>query len=78
MQCFLRENDSFTVGSVQINVLKVHHDSVRLGITDPNSSPSYREELLYISDDDGGADEFDEQYEPMAIGDYSPLATSFL
>lgn len=38
-------------GTVQVNVLEVQGDCVRLAIVDPDASPSYREEVLYISSD---------------------------
>ena len=34
--------------NVQVNVLEVQADHVRLAIIDPDASPSYREEVLYI------------------------------
>lgn len=53
MRCYLRaENQSLTVGSVQIDVLEVRSDSVRLGINDPGATPNYREEILYLGSDD--------------------------
>ncbi len=84
MQCFLSENDCLTVGSVQISVLKVQHDSVTLGITDPNASPSYREEKLYLPNDDddhdeddyGDDDQMDEALNPILMENFSPFATS--
>lgn len=38
--------------SVQINVLEVQAGCVRLAIVDPDASPSYREEVLYLPSDD--------------------------
>lgn len=59
MQYSLSINDSLQVGSVQINVLEVWHDSVKLAINDPGAFPSYREVILHVnSDDDGAEDEF--------------------
>ncbi len=78
MQCFLSENDCLTVGLVQISVLKIRHDSIKLGITDPNASPSYREEMLYIRNDDSDTDETDEVFEPIGIEEFSPFAISVL
>ena len=72
MRCFLRaENEGLTVGSVQINVLEVRHDSVLLGIHDPDSSPSYREEVLYIQSDE---DDADLAFEPLQFEEISPFA----
>ena len=47
MQCLLSVDECVTIGSVQINVLEVWHDSVKLGINDPNASPRYREEVVH-------------------------------
>ena len=72
MRCFVRaENEGLTVGSVQINVLEVRHESVTLGIHDPHSSPSYREEVLYIHSDDEDADL---AFEPLHFEEVSPFA----
>ena len=74
MRCFvLAENEGLTVGSVQINVLEVRHDSVKLGIHDPHSSPSYREEVLYIHSDDEG-DDAEVAFEPVPFEEFSPFA----
>ena len=72
MRCFVRaENEGLTVGSVQINVLEVRHDSVKLGIHDPHSSPSYREEVLYIQSDD---EESDQAFEPLQFQEVRSFA----
>ena len=42
--------------TVQVNVLDVQGDCVRLAIIDPDASPSYREEVLYLSSDDNDCD----------------------
>jgi carbon storage regulator CsrA len=34
--------------SLQINVLEVQSNCVRLAIIDPDASPTYREEMLYL------------------------------
>ncbi len=34
--------------NVQVNVLEVQDDCVRLAIIDPDASPTYREEVLYL------------------------------
>lgn len=38
--------------SVQINVLEVQANCVRLAIIDPDASPTYREEYLFLPSDD--------------------------
>ena len=54
-------NEGLMIGTgVQVNVLEVQSDRVRLAIIDPDSSPTYREEVLFISspdDDDTDAEE---------------------
>ena len=54
MQVFSCEvNDELTVGSnIQVAVLEICPDYVRLGITSGGEEPSYREETLYIGGDD--------------------------
>ena len=77
MQYSLSINDCLSIGSVQINVLEVWHDRVRLGINDPDASPTYREEVLYTrsgdhdNDDDGDADFM---YDEFNAEDLSPFA----
>lgn len=78
MQCFLSENDCLTIGEVQIDVLEICHDSVKLGITDPSASPSYREEILYVRDEDGEANDYDILREPAAVETRRPFAISVL
>ena len=74
MRSFLRaENEGLVVGSVQINVLEVRHDSVMLGIHDPNATPSYREEVLYIRSDHEG-DDAEIAFEPLQFEEVSPFA----
>ena len=69
MRCYLRaENEGLIIGSVQINVLEVRHNSVLLGIHDPSSSPAYREEVLYIrseDDDQENAEDAESAFEPL-------------
>ena len=75
MRCFLRaENEGLTVGSVQINVLEVRHDSVKLGIHDPHATPSYREEVLYIHSDDDDEEDADLAFEPLQFEEVGPFA----
>ncbi len=38
--------------NVQVNVLEVQADCVRLAIIDPDAMPSYREEVLYLTLDE--------------------------
>lgn len=72
MRCYSRaENEGLIVGSVQINVLEIRHDSVKLGIHDPEASPSYREEVLYIHSDD---DDTDLVFEPIQFEDAGRFA----
>ena len=35
--------------TVQVNVLEIQTDRVRLAIIDPDAAPSYREETLYLT-----------------------------
>jgi sRNA-binding carbon storage regulator CsrA len=66
MRCYLRaENEGLTIGSVQINVLEVRHDSVLLGIHDPSASPTYREEVLYIQSYDDDQEDAESAFEPL-------------
>ena len=44
------------VGEVQISVLEVGHNSVKLGINDPSATPRYRVEVLYLPSDNDGFD----------------------
>ena len=79
MQCMLSLNDCLTVGSIQINVLEVWHDSVRLGINDPDACPSYREEILYLpSDEDNDDSGLDMVFEPIEIQKTGRYAVSAL
>ena len=64
-------DEGLVIGSsVQVNVLEVLADCVRLAIIDPDASPSYREEVLHLpsddSDDDdcGASDNFLTEYDP--------------
>ena len=53
--------------NVQVNVLEVQTDCVRLAIIDPDASPSYREEVLYLPSDDDDCDMSDNfltEYDP--------------
>ncbi len=69
MRCYLRaENEGLTIGSVQINVLEVRHNSVLLGIHDPKATPTYREEVLYIRSEDD-----DQEYAEDAESAFEPL-----
>lgn len=61
-------DEGLVIGSnVQVNVLEVQTDCVRLAIIDPDASPSYREEVLYLPSDDDGCDMSDNfltEYDP--------------
>lgn len=77
MQCFLRKNECLTIGSVVINVLDVMDDCVKLGITDPDATPAYREEWLYVYSDQDDVDEGDQVnavFEPYPSEISSPFA----
>lgn len=81
MQCLLSVNDCLTVGSIQINVLEVRHDCVKLGISDPNASPAYREEVLYSRSEDDETDDGDDTeavYKPFEVEVFSPFAIPVL
>lgn len=76
MQLMLSLNECVTVGSVQIKVLEVRHDSVKLGIINPDASPTYSEEILYLpSDDDDG--ECVSSFEPGESQQFTRFAFSF-
>lgn len=58
--------------TVQINVLEVQADCVRLAIIDPDASPTYREEVLYLaSTADGCGSIFDDCVASAYDDDYS-------
>ncbi|MBS0202738.1 MAG: carbon storage regulator [Planctomycetes bacterium] len=47
--------------TVQVNVLEVQTNCVRLAIIDPDASPTYREEVLYLPSESDDCDfEFDQ------------------
>ncbi|MCX7392663.1 MAG: carbon storage regulator [Planctomycetales bacterium] len=47
---------------LQVNVLEVHSDRVHLAIIDSEASPSYREEILFVSSKNiGDGQTFDSQ-----------------
>ena len=53
--------------NVQVNVLEVQTDCVRLAIIDPDASPSYREEWLHFPSDEEEcdlSDNFLTEYDP--------------
>jgi carbon storage regulator CsrA len=50
---------------IQVNVLEVLSDRVRLAITDPDSTPTYREEVLFLPTDDGDGEEPEAEYVPV-------------
>ena len=50
-------NEGLVIGKhVQVNVVEVLENCVRLSIIDPAASPSYREELLYLPADADGSE----------------------
>lgn len=55
-------DEGLTIGkTVQVNVLEVQTNCVRLAIIDPDASPTYREEVLYLpSDSDDCEIQFDQ------------------
>jgi carbon storage regulator CsrA len=56
--------------TVQVNVLEVQADCVRLAIIDPDASPTYREEVLYLpSQTDETESIFDEALAGSAYDD---------
>jgi carbon storage regulator CsrA len=40
----------------EVKVLEIQPDHVRLAITSPHETPSYREETIYLEDPDVGSD----------------------
>lgn len=76
MQVFQRGVDeSLVIGSeVVVTVLDVQDGCVRLGITDPNSTPSYREETLYLEVE---SDEIDDFFDVDEEGSSLELASAF-
>ncbi len=43
------ENESIEIGEhLTVQVVEIHDDHVRIGITSTDESPSYREEILYL------------------------------
>lgn len=67
--------------NVQVNVLEVNSDSVRLAIIDPNSTPSYREEVLFLPSDDDEfevSDGYSTEYEPsLDLSDHELAVSTF-
>jgi carbon storage regulator CsrA len=81
MQFDLCIDDCLVLGSAQVTVLEVTHDSVKLGINDPKASPTYREEILFIrseNDDRDDGNDADAVFEPLEIHEGSPFAISFV
>lgn len=78
MQCLLNVDECLTVGRIQISVIEVGSDSVKLGIHDPNACPRYREETLYLrsEDDDGG--DVGLAYDSYELESTSPYAVQVL
>lgn len=67
--------------NVQVNVLEVQADCVRLAIIDPDASPSYREEVLYLPSDNDqfeSVDRYSIEYEPsFSLSDHELAVSSF-
>ena len=64
-------NEGLMIGTgVQVSVLEVQGDRVRLAIIDPDSSPTYREEVLFLhspDDDDTDTEEgYSAEYVPIS------------
>ena len=61
-------DEGLVIGNnVQVNVLEVQTDCVRLAIIDPDAFPAYREEVLYLPSDDDDCDASDNfltEYDP--------------
>lgn len=48
-----RENESLVIGEdIFVTVLEIRADRVRLAISSPRSTPSYREETLFLQTQD--------------------------
>ena len=48
-----RENEGVVIGdSIFVTVLEICEDHVRLAISSPNTSPSYREKTLFWDDEE--------------------------
>ena len=48
-----RENESFIIDNeIEVTVLEVCPDRIRLAISAPDDTPSYREETLYLNEAD--------------------------
>jgi carbon storage regulator len=53
-------DEGLVIGNnVQVNVLEVQTDCVRLAIIDPDASPAYREEVLYLPSENEDDDDCD-------------------
>jgi carbon storage regulator CsrA len=61
MRVYTREvNEGLVIDNhVQVNVLEVLSDCVRLAIIDHQASPSYREELLFLPREEDSESEFE-------------------
>ncbi len=61
-------DEGLVIGNnVQVNVLEVQTDCVRLAIIDPDATPSYREETVYLPSDEDDCDlsaNFLTEYDP--------------
>lgn len=74
MQFSLCVNDRLTIGSVEIDVLHVWQDRVKLGISDPSSSPVYREVILSVDSEDNDDDDQSTTFDSYEFEKFNPLA----
>ncbi len=72
-------NEGLMIGtSVQVNVLEVQCDRVRLAIIDPDSSPTYREEVLFFSSRDDDDTDTEEECRAEYVPIFDLLGTNSL
>ena len=72
-------NEGLMVGTgVQVNVLEVQGDRVRLAIIDPDSSPTYREEVLFLHSPDDDDTDTEEGYSAEYVPIFDLLGTTSL
>lgn len=78
MQCLLNVDECVTVGRIQISVIEVWNDSVKLGIHDPNANPRYREEILYLRSEDDDDGDVGLAFDSYEVESSSPFAVPML
>ena len=72
-------NEGLMIGtSVQVNVLEVQGDRVRLAIIDPDSSPTYREEVLFLPSRDDDDTDTEEECRAEYVPIFDLLGTNSL